>query len=149
MEKCCNFCLNMMHLLSLCKENWYTNKNYTKLLEFLPLHFDCCKQSLNQLYQPPTHPSIHPHPPILPPIHPPIQHHIFMGLIPNFYFVNFKKAILVRLVSTQNLNAIVRSIQLQTLQPKCSKIFIDSFTIFEITKFWYFFIELTLLKIEF
>ena len=39
--------------------------------------FGCCKQSLTRLY----HPSIHPASPI-----------VFMGLIPNFYFINFKKA---------------------------------------------------------
>ena len=69
--------------------NWLDcNKKFDFYLDFLfllfpllPSFFDCCKQSLNRLY----HPSIHPS-----------STRLFMGLIPNFYFINFKKFIFGR-----------------------------------------------------
>ena len=85
--------------------------------------FGCCKQSLTRLY----HPSIHPASPI-----------VFMGLIPNFYFINFKKAFFCKAneVFFQNFNfKLFNAVQmLKIFSSKLNNFIMNFFPLFEIIK---------------
>ena len=116
--------------------------------------FDCCKQSLTRLYHPPTHPPIHPVPYFfvrkrnicqitvyICSYYVQITRQVKTGF--NFFKINSK-------FSTSNFTTqMLRIFNFELYITANLQFYYDFFQLFEITKFWYLFIKLTPLKIEF